>query len=344
MQVFGLNAGFARLAKYSNEESENLSTKARFKHQVLDLVRSSGGDIRLACEHYQVSRATVYRWRAQFKPRSLKSLEERSRRPHRVRHGEWSRELERTVKRLREQYGWGKDKLVVLVRREGLHTSASTVGRILTSLKRRRLLSEPEKQSVRTRRRITNRPHAERKPKDWPVEAPGDLVQVDTVDLNRHLSEHRKQFTARDTISRWDVIEAHTRATSGLAAQFLDTLESHSPYPIKAIQVDGGSEFAGEFEQECKRRDIRLFALPPRSPKLNGRVERAQRTHREEYYERYAIPQTIAEHNRDLNRWQEIYNTIRPHQAIGQRTPLQVLQDFGIVPKVPPPPCLSQMS
>ena len=51
MQVFGLNAGFARLFKYSNEEAVQLSAKARFKHQVLDLVRRSGGDVRLACQH-----------------------------------------------------------------------------------------------------------------------------------------------------------------------------------------------------------------------------------------------------------------------------------------------------
>ena len=39
--------------------------------------------------------------------------------------------------------------------------------------------------------------------------------------FRRHLQEQRKQFTARDMVSRWDVIEAHTRATSSLAARFL---------------------------------------------------------------------------------------------------------------------------
>ena len=29
--------------------------------------------------------------------------------------------------------------------------------------------------------------------------------------------------------------------------------------------------------------------------------------------------------------------------ALGQRTPLQVLQEFGILPNVPPPPALSHM-
>ncbi len=57
------------------------------------------------------------------------------------------------------------------------------------------------------------------------------------------------------------------------------------PFKIKAIQVDGGSEFMAQFEEACQQRRIRLFVLPPRSPKLNGSVERAQRTHTEEFYE-----------------------------------------------------------
>ena len=50
------------------------------------------------------------------------------------------------------------------------------------------------------------------------------------------------------------------------------------PFPIRAVQVDGGSEFAAEFEQACQQRGWHLFVLPPRSPKLNGAVERANRT------------------------------------------------------------------
>ena len=130
MNVFGLPAGFARLAKYSTNHTEVLSEKAQFKWQVLDLLHRSQ-NMALVCDHYQISRATLYRWKAQFKPRSAASLEEQSRRPKRVRTARYSRELETRVIELRKQYGWGKDKLVVLLKREDLHTSASTVGRIL---------------------------------------------------------------------------------------------------------------------------------------------------------------------------------------------------------------------
>ncbi len=37
------------------------------------------------------------------------------------------------------------------------------------------------------------------------------------------------------------------RATSLAAARFLDTLLDRVPFPVKALQVDGGSEFAVEF-------------------------------------------------------------------------------------------------
>jgi hypothetical protein len=43
------------------------------------------------------------------------------------------------------------------------------------------------------------------------------------------------------------------------------------PFPIRALQIDGGPEFAAEFEQACQQRGLHLFVLPPRSPKLNGR-------------------------------------------------------------------------
>jgi hypothetical protein len=83
-----------------------------------------------------------------------------------------------------------------------------------------------------------------------------------------------KKFTARDLISRWDVIELHRRATSNAATLFLDTLQRRLPFPLRALQVDGGSEFAALFEEACQQRGLRLFVLPPRSPKLNGQVER----------------------------------------------------------------------
>jgi len=97
------------------------------------------------------------------------------------------------------------------------------------------------------------------------------------------------------------------------------------PFPVRAIQVDGGSEFQDVFEAECQKRGIKLFVLPPRSPKLNGHVERTQRTHTEEFYEVTDSSFEIPELNQALLKWEQVYDTIRPHQALGYLTPQQFL-------------------
>jgi putative transposase len=75
-----------------------------------------------------------------------------------------------------------------------------------------------------------------------------------------------KHFTARDVISRWDVLEAHQRATANTASDFLETILARMPFEVKAIQVDGGSEYRAGFEETCQRLGLKLFCLTSPSP------------------------------------------------------------------------------
>jgi hypothetical protein len=54
-------------------------------------------------------------------------------------------------------------------------------------------------------------------------------------------------------------------------------------FPIQAIQVDDDAEFMAAFETACAVKGIRLFVLPPKSPELNGAVERANGAWRHEF-------------------------------------------------------------
>ena len=198
------------------------------------------------------------------------------------------------------------------------------VGRILTRLKRQGRMPPATLQDPCIVRRPQIRPYAVRKPRDYLVQAPGDLVQVDTKDV-RHWGVVYKHFAGRDCVSRWDVLDVHRSATARNAEAFLDVLVERMPFAVRAIQVDGGSEFKAEFEEACRRKGISLFVLPPRSPKLNGRVERSNRTHDEEFYQVIPPPDNLV-HLRAQLLWQEQrYDTYRPHQALGNLTPLEWL-------------------
>ena len=129
-------------------------------------------------------------------------------------------------------------------------------------------------------------------------------------------------------VSPWDVLEVHTLATSASAAGFLGSLCQRLPYPVKADQVDGGSEFQAVFKQACQELGIGLFVLPPRSPTLNGHVERVQRTHTEEYYELYDGDLEIAPLNQAPLEWAQFYNTVRLHHSLDGDTPKEFFQQY----------------
>ena len=125
------------------------------------------------------------------------------------------------------------------------------------------------------------------------------------------------------------MLELAPSATAAHACAALDAVLARMPFPVQAISVDNGSEFMAEFEATCQARGIALFVLPPRSPKLHGTVERANRTHTEEFYEVTAAEPDRASLAAALRDWEATYNTVRPHQALAYLTPAEYLASLG---------------
>jgi len=327
--VVALPRGFQRLARQA--PPPGLSRRARARLEMLDWHRSHGGSVSRTARHFGYARPTVYRWLGRFDRHRLESLEDRSSRPARRRRPTWTLAELTAVRRLRERCPrWGKDKLAVLLRRDGIRLSVSMVGRILARLRRAGDLRDPARRRVGVRHRRWQRPYAIRKPAGWAVERPGDLVELDTLDIRPLPGKVWKQFTARDVVSRWDVVELGRQATARAAAAMLDRLAERMPFGVRAISIDNGSEFMAEFEAACRDRGIALFVLPPRSPKLHGAVERANRTHAEEFYEVTTAEPELEAFQAELLAWEATYNTIRPHQALGYLTPAEYLASLGI--------------
>ena len=274
-----------------------------------------------AAEVVGVPRATLYRW--------ARCPEPSSRRPHRRCRPNWPPALVEAVEAMRRDYPmWGKAKLVVLLRREGWVVSESTIGRILKTLMDRGTITPvPALRRQRGHGIRRTRPYAKRLPRGQKPIRPGEIVQIDTLTVS--LSADRrtlKQFTACDPVAKWTCAQAFRRATAHNAKSFLDKLQADMPFPVRAIQVDGGSEFKADFEAECQRRSIELFELPPRTPELNGHVERNNGAWRYEFYATWELPSDNLE---DINRWIDAFadefNTFRPHQALGGQTPAEYL-------------------
>jgi transposase InsO family protein len=265
--------------------------------------------------------STLYRW--------AKDASRKSRRPKTIRKATWTSKLVQAVEDWRlEEPMWGKAKIVVKLIEQGFKVSEATVGRILAHLVKRGVV-EPVptiRKAARTRKWSAKRRFAERLPKSAKAKEPGEIVQLDTVYLTLAPGHIAKQFTAYDPVAKWTVAKAYRRATAASAALFLDKLLSDMPFKVDAIQVDGGSEFMAEFETACRDRAIKLYVLPPKSPQINGAVERCNGSWRYEFYAVYDLPTTVEDLNPLIDAFQHRYNTHRPHGALGGKTPAQYLQ------------------
>ena len=233
--------------------SASLSPEARRRLRWMEFYEAHGRNARLTCRHFDISSATFYRWWRRYTPRRLQSVEDdrRTRRPRRVRAPHTPPEVVAAIRRLREQYPrWGKAKLAVLLRREGWTVSVSTVGRTLTRLRAAGQVSEPPvvRAQLAKRRRRRTRPHARRKPWEYIPHAPGDLVQIDTTPIEVRPGLRRVHFTAADVVSRTVVVMAQDRATSTAAERVLAVVLERLGFPVRALQIDGGSEFKAIFE------------------------------------------------------------------------------------------------
>jgi putative transposase len=331
MQVFGLPGHVIRNGRAASrlidaktpsfEAARRREAVARWRRAIADGLSSAP-----AARAVGVARATLYRWERRAEPGS--------RRPHRPRRPTWSSALVEAVEALRDDNPmWGKRKLAVLLQRQGVAASVSTVGRILARLVARgAVVPVPilrRKPAARRIRFTARERYAKRLPKGRKARSPGELVQIDTLFINIRPDKAIKHFTAYDPVAKWTIARVALDASATSATALLDKLIAEAPFKISGIQVDGGSEFKAVFEDQCKARGLELFVLPPKRPDLNGCVERAQSSWRYEFYATYDLPHRLDQLQPFVDAFAHRYNHHRPHDALGGSTPAEYLQTLG---------------
>src|SRR4029077_5482468 len=82
------------------------------------------------------------------------------------------------------------------------------------------------------------------------------------------------------------------------------------------------------FHWHLEARDIRHVYIRPRTPHLNGKVERSHRVDEQEFIQlldKDGIADDIHLVNDKLREWEDYYNYHRPHGALAGQTPYERL-------------------
>ena len=273
-----------------------------------------------------VPEATVRRWNGMFFGNQA-NLVNRSRRPLNFRRrGARTPELGDRIVELRTTpatMAWGKCKLGALLRSEGWEVSDSSVGRVVSEL-----LASGAIERIRYGKRVPGCPpprrHARRgiAPK---ASVPGEVWQMDTTFV-RVDGRQRPVVTAIDVVSRRVLARAVPDASATAAADFLAEMIGIHGAP-NSIQTDGGSEFRGAFEDLCEMHKISLYVLPPKSPKLNAKIESWHGCMKREMINTaFDPPETVDELNDMLDDYCHLYWADRPHGSLGYLTPMAYSQ------------------
>jgi putative transposase len=111
---------------------------------------------------------------------------------------------------------------------------------------------------------------------------------------------------------------------------FIKKLIFVCPFKITAVQTDNGLEFLGEFEKYLSKLNIKHIFTYPRCPKINGVIERFNRTIQEDFINPdISLLGSPKEFSSKLPQYLLFYNHQRPHKSLNYATPLRYLYQEG---------------
>lgn len=210
----------------------------------------------------------------------------------------------------------GKEKIRVLLKREGIIVSASTIGRIFKKYKLIYLWRNKES-PIKFKKRIRSRVSKKRPPRIFHARRPGSWIQIDTVVIYYN-GARVYVINAVDMYSRFAFSYAYSSPSSKNAADFFSKLEVFFPYPcnIEMVQTDNGSEFHKYFHALLVKKCIEHTWSYPKSPKMNALVESFNKTIQLECLKKTDVYITLPTLNNKIVSWLIHYNTYRPHSSI----------------------------
>lgn len=106
----------------------------------------------------------------------------------------------------------------------------------------------------------------------------------------------------------------------------MDYVIEKFPFRINMVRTDRGHEFQALFHWHLADQGIQHAYVKPRSPQLNGKVERSHRTNKNEFYQLLTYKGDV-DLEAKLTEWENFYTYHRPHGAFRGKTPHEALRE-----------------
>ena len=305
---------------------DKITQTARYRQALICYARKHG--VTKAAIHYRTNRQYIYRWRKRYDG-TLKSLEDRSHRPHSHpnQHRPDEIKLIRDMRRRNPNAGlvvfWVKLRLRGYTRSvSGLYRFLCRSGQMAEKLPNPKYIPKPYEQ----------------------MQYPGQRVQIDVKFVPKSCLVGAAaeeggyyQYTFLDEYSRFRYLEAFQEHSTYSSAEFIQHCVKKFPFTIECVQTDHGSEFTNHlisgqaarptlFEETLERLGIRHKLIRPYTPRHNGKVERSHRKDNEYFYASHKFF-SFLDFQKQLAVRQRQYNAF-PIRPLNWRSPNQTLADF----------------
>lgn len=267
------------------------------------------------CREYGITRRTGRKWVERYE--SQQPLTDRSRRPH-ITPTRTPEEIELLVLAVRaDNPGWGAKTIHTVLTKEG-YKNLPCVKTVNNILHRYGCISPEESR----KRQPFTRFEKDRCNVMWQTDFKGEFRMAD--------SNYCYPLTILDDHSRFSLKIAPRLSTANVVIPVFTEVFQEYGMP-DSILSDNGAQFAGfkkgytQFERWLMDLDILPIHGRIKHPQTQGKIERFHRTMKQELLNHTSITD-IQDAQNKFNCWRDKYNSIRPHEALGMKTPGEVYE------------------
>lgn len=275
------------------------------------------GNVSKTCRYFGISREAYYKWKRAYDLHGEAGLVNKKPCPENP-NLRTPPDVEEKVLHLRKTYHLGQLRISwFLDRYHGIKISPGGVRSVLLRHGLNRLPRNAKMRAVLTHR--------------YNKQVPGHHIQVDVKFLSFEKPNgkniRRFQYTAIDDATRVRAMKIYSKHTQQNAIDFIDFAIEKFPFRIHTVRTDNGHEFQAKFHWHLADLGIRHVYIKPRTPRLNGKVERSHGTDDVEFYQLLTYTGDV-DLNSKLKKWETYYNYHRPHKSLKGKAPYEVLREY----------------